>query len=138
MQAQNTRLERSAARKLIRGNVPIGPSDRGAFGRIVRLQRAIAPVALLVQPVFQWHAGYSWRPGLWLAVDVTYYTGGQTSVDGVPNQDIQGSVRYGLSLSAPLAAQWSAKLAWSRGLITRVGGDFQTVSVSLQYRWFNH
>ena len=64
--------------------------------------------------------------------------GGQTRVDGVPNQYLQRIVRYSLALSAPLAAQWSAKLTWSRGLITRVGGNFQTVAVSLQYRWFNH
>jgi hypothetical protein len=89
-------------------------------------------------PVFQWHGGYNWRPGLWIAADVTYFTGGRTSVNGVQDQDLQRSVRYGVTLSVPLAAQWSAKLAWSRGLITRVGGDFQTFSFALQYRWFNH
>lgn len=89
-------------------------------------------------PVFQWHGGYNWRPGLWIAADVTYFLGGRTSVNGVPDQDVQRSVRYGVTLSVPLATQWSAKLAWSRGLITRVGGDFQTVTLALQYRWFNH
>jgi hypothetical protein len=89
-------------------------------------------------PEFQWHGGYNWRPGLWLAVDVTYFTGGRTSVNGIEDQDLQRSVRYGLTLSIPLARQWSAKLAWSRGLVTRVGGSFQTFSAALQYRWFNH
>lgn len=89
-------------------------------------------------PVFQWHTGYSWRPGLWIAADVTYYTGGQTTVNGVPGNDLQRNTRYGATLSVPLAAQWSAKFAWSRGLTTRIGGDFQTFSVALQYRWFNH
>lgn len=89
-------------------------------------------------PSFQWHGGYSWRPGLWLAADVTYFTGGRTSVNGVEDQDYQISARYGMTLSVPLAAKWSAKLAWSRGLETRVGGNFQTISVALQYRWFNH
>jgi hypothetical protein len=89
-------------------------------------------------PEFQWHGGYNWRPGLWIAADVTYFTGGRTSVNGVQDQNLQRSVRYGVTLSVPLATQWSAKLAWSRGLITRVGGNFQTVSVALQYRWFNH
>lgn len=89
-------------------------------------------------PVFQWHAGYNWRPGLWIAADALYLTGGRTSVNGVQDQDLQHSVRYGVTLSVPLAGSWSAKLAWSRGLITRVGGDFQIFSVALQYRWFNH
>ena len=88
-------------------------------------------------PVFQWHGGYNWRPGLWLATDVTYFTGGQTSVNGAQGQDLQRTVRYGATLSVPLAAQWSAKLAWSRGLTARIGGNFQTVSITLQYRWFD-
>jgi hypothetical protein len=58
-------------------------------------------------------------------------------INGVENQDLQSSTRYGITLSVPLAAQWSTKLAWSRGLSTRIGGNFQTVAVALQYRWFN-
>jgi hypothetical protein len=88
-------------------------------------------------PVFQLHGGYNWRPGLWLAADVTYFTGGQTSVNGVSDQDLQRNVRYGVTLSFPLSSQWSGKLAWSRGLITTIGGNFQTISLTLQYRWFN-
>jgi hypothetical protein len=88
-------------------------------------------------PTFQWHGGYTWRPGLWLAADVTYYTGGQTSVNGLPDHDLQRNVRYGVTLSFPLSTQWSGKLAWSRGLVTSFGGNFQTISVALQYRWFN-
>ena len=95
-------------------------------------RRSQAPLA-----VFQWHGGYTWRPGLWIAADVTYLTGGRTSINGVQNQDLQSSTRYGITLSVPLAAQWSTKLAWSRGLSTRIGGNFQTVAVALQYRWFN-
>jgi hypothetical protein len=88
-------------------------------------------------PVLQWHGGYNWRPGLWIAVDMTYFTGGQTSTNGAEDQDLQRNVRYGVTLSFPLAAQWSGKLAWSRGLTTSSGGNFQTVTVALQYRWFN-
>jgi Putative MetA-pathway of phenol degradation len=88
-------------------------------------------------PELQLHGGYNWRPGLWLAADVTYFTGGQTSVDGVKDRDLQRNVRYGVTLSFPLSSQWSGKLAWSRGLITTIGGNFQTVSLALQYRWFN-
>jgi hypothetical protein len=88
-------------------------------------------------PVFQLHGGYNWHPGLWLAADVTYFMGGRTSVNGVQDEDLQRSLRYGITLSVPFAQKWSAKLAWSRGLITRVGGNFQTVTIALQYRWFN-
>ncbi|MEZ2354370.1 transporter [Caballeronia sp. RCC_10] len=88
-------------------------------------------------PVFQLHGGYTWRPGLWLAADVTYYTGGRTSVNGIEDQDLQRSVRYGLTLSVPIASQWSAKFSWSKGLMATAGGDFRTYSLALQYRWFN-
>ena len=88
-------------------------------------------------PVFQWHGGYTWRPGLWLAADMTFFTGGQTSVNGVQDNDAQRNVRYGVTLSFPLSTQWSGKLAWSRGLTTSIGGNFQTISVALQYRWFS-
>jgi hypothetical protein len=51
-------------------------------------------------------------------------------INGVENQDLQSSTRYGITLSVPLAAQWSTKLAWSRGLTTRIGGNLQTVAVA--------
>lgn len=51
---------------------------------------------------------------------------------GDVDQDYQLSARCGVTLSVPLAAKWSAKLAWSRGLVTRVGGNFQTISIALQ------
>jgi Putative MetA-pathway of phenol degradation len=85
----------------------------------------------------QLHAGYTFRPGLWLAGNATYYEGGRTSVNGVLNQDLQQNSRYGVTLSLPIDRDWSVKLAWSQSLMTRIGGDFTTFSVGLQYRWFD-
>jgi Putative MetA-pathway of phenol degradation len=86
---------------------------------------------------FQVHGGYNFRPGLWLAADATYYTGGETSVNGGANDDALASSRYGLTLSLPLVEGVSVKLAWSTGLITRGGGNFDTVGLTLQFRWFD-
>lgn len=86
---------------------------------------------------FQAHGGYNFRPGLWLAADATYYTGGETSLNGVDKNDAQASSRYGLTLSVPVAEGVSVKLAWSTGLTTRVGGNYDTFGLSLQYRWFD-
>lgn len=86
---------------------------------------------------FQLHAGYSFRPGLWLSADTTYYTGGRTSLNGVEKQDRQENVRYGFTLSVPLGVHWSAKLSWTTGFISRIGADFDTMGVALQYRWFD-
>lgn len=86
---------------------------------------------------FQAHAGYNFRPGLWLAADATYYTGGETSINGTSKHDPQASSRYGLTLSIPLADSVSLKLAWSTGLTSRTGADFETFGLVLQYRWFD-
>jgi hypothetical protein len=86
---------------------------------------------------FQVHGGYNFRPGLWLAADATYYTGGRTSTDGVPAHNYQVNSRYGLTLSVPLAAGFSVKLTWSKLLTGHIGANFQTVGATLQYRWFS-
>lgn len=86
---------------------------------------------------FQAHGGYNFRPGLWLAADATYYTGGESSINGAAKNDTLATSRYGLTLSIPLADSVSVKLAWSTGLTSRGGADFETFGVVLQYRWFD-
>ena len=87
--------------------------------------------------VFQTHVGYYFLPGLWLAADFTYYTGGETSINGVTKDDTQAVSRYGLTLSVPLGEGFSAKVAWSNWLTAHNGGHFDTFGVTLQYRWFD-
>jgi hypothetical protein len=83
---------------------------------------------------YQLHAGYSFRPGLWLAGDYGYYSGGRTAVDGAAKDDRQSNSRIGLALSLPIARGWSAKLAYAKGAVVRVGGDFNIASIAVQYR----
>jgi hypothetical protein len=85
----------------------------------------------------QVHAGYNFRPGLWLAVNAAYGLGGRTIVDGDRSTDYQHNSRYGATFSLPLSAGWSAKIAWSKGLTVRAGGNYEVVSFALQYRWFD-
>lgn len=87
--------------------------------------------------VTQLHSGYSFRPGFWLAVDLGYAIGGAPSVNGAPS-DGQNNARGGVTLAVPLGRGWSAKLAYSRGFITRAAGNYQIITVAIQYRWFNH
>jgi len=89
-------------------------------------------------PLFatQAHVSYSFRPGLWLAFDGTYYAGGRTTVGGVVKDDRQSNTRTGLTLAVPFAKAYSLKFSWSTGVITRIGGEFTAFAVALQYRWF--
>jgi hypothetical protein len=87
--------------------------------------------------VFQLHGGYQFRPASWIAADVGFYTGGNTSVNGIANADRQENSRYGATLSVPIAAGWSAKLSASKGFITRAGGDYRALTLTLQYQWLD-
>jgi hypothetical protein len=85
----------------------------------------------------QLHTGYNFRPGLWLAVNAGYVEGGRTTVDAVRNNDDQSYSRYGATLSIPFGDGWSGKVAWSKALVTRGGGDYKMITLALQYRWFD-
>ena len=85
----------------------------------------------------QGHVSYSFRPGLWLAIDATYYAGGRTTVNGVVKDDRQGNTRGGLTLAVPFAKAYSLKFSWSTGVVTRIGGKFTAFAVAFQYLWFS-
>jgi hypothetical protein len=88
-------------------------------------------------PTLQAHLSYTFAPRLWLGASGTWYTGGTTSVDGVSDRNRQDNSRAGLTLAVPVGKQNSIKLAWSKGVTARFGGDLETYSVSWQYLWFN-
>ncbi|WP_306770810.1 transporter [Paraburkholderia sp. UYCP14C] len=104
--------------------------DNDAF--LGNRQRSQAPLGAL-----QLHAGYTFRPGLWIAFDAGFYAGGATTVNGIGNDDRQNNTRYGVTLAIPVTRGWSAKLAVSNGLLVRAGGNYKAISLALQYRWFN-
>ena len=84
----------------------------------------------------QLHVSYTFRPGLWFAVDGTWYGGGASSVNGGPKSSRLSNTRIGGTLSLPLSRNQSVKLAYSRGASVRVGSDFDSVGASWQIRWF--
>ncbi|HWN93417.1 MAG TPA: transporter, partial [Methylomirabilota bacterium] len=84
---------------------------------------------------FQAHLSYTFRPGMWAAIDGTYYGGGRTTVDGVEGNDLQSNTRIGATFSMPLSQQHSLKLYASTGVSTRTGTDFQVVGIAWQIRW---
>jgi len=83
----------------------------------------------------QAHVAYTFKRRLWLSGDATFYTGGQTTVNGVKNGDRQENSRSGLTLALPVGKRHSIKLGWAKGISTRIGGDFHTFGVAWQTLW---
>ena len=80
----------------------------------------------------QSHVGYTLQPRLWVAADLTYYVGGRVVTNGASAADRQDNVRVGLTTSLPVGRSNAVKLAWSKGAITRLGGNFDTWAIAWQ------
>jgi hypothetical protein len=111
------------------GGVWLFTDNNNFYGGSRREQKPLA--------TFQGHVSYTIRQRLWLAADLTFYSGGRTIVDNVINADLQSNSRFGFSGSLPVSRSHSVKVSWARGLTTRVGGDFTTVAITWQYIWLD-
>ena len=85
----------------------------------------------------QFHISYVFKPGLWLAVSVGEGGLGQTSVNGVEQENLQKTSRYGAAFAYRFAKNHSFKVAYTSGFSTRYGADFTTVLIAYQYMWFD-
>ena len=83
----------------------------------------------------QGHVIYTFRPGMWLAVNFGFLDGGATTIDGVLRNTLQKNSRSGLTFVYPLARQHGLSFAFSSGVTTSVGADFDTYAVGYQYLW---
>ena len=85
----------------------------------------------------QVHVSYTFKPRLWLALNTTYYEGGQTTVNGASKNDRQSNSRAGITFSMPVGQKYSIKFNWSRGATTRIGSNFTSFGIGLQYAWLD-
>ena len=74
--------------------------------------------------VFQSHVSYNVTRRAWAAVDATWYGGADVRVNGGPPASRQNNTRLGGTLSLPVGARQSLKIAYSTGASTRTGSDF--------------
>ena len=84
---------------------------------------------------FQLHASYTFRRGLWAAVSAGQMLGGSLTIDGVDKDNAQTNNRFAVTLAIPVSTRHSLKVAYSSGISTRAGADFDTVVAAWQYRW---
>lgn len=73
--------------------------------------------------------------GFWASLDVNYYVGGATTVGQVRNVDLQRNSRLGATALFPFKRRHAIRAAYSTGIVTESGGDFQNVSLSYIYAW---
>ena len=81
---------------------------------------------------FQGHISYNFTPRMWAALNTTYYTGGNTVVNGHENNDRQENSRIGATFVFPIGKTQQIKTAVSRGAIIRSGANFTSVSIGWQ------
>jgi hypothetical protein len=87
--------------------------------------------------VGQAHVIRVFKPGLWAALNGTYYGGGSTTLNGVQNADRQSNSRIGATVALPLPRGQSLKLAAARGTSTRIGSSLTTVGITWQKVWLD-
>lgn len=76
------------------------------------------------------HLVRRFSPGFWASFDVTYYTGGRTTVDGNLRADLQRNWRVGATIVKPFKGKNAVKLGYSTGVVTESGGDYDMLLVS--------
>lgn len=83
----------------------------------------------------QTHVIYYFANTAWISVDATYYTGGQSYINGAPISGSQENWRYGTTLSYPIDKQNSVRLSASTGGYSRTNNSYDLYGISWQYRW---
>lgn len=84
----------------------------------------------------QFHATYIFKPGIWLAASLGGVRGGMTEVNGVEESRLKNN-RYGLAFAYRLNNKNSLKAAYTNGLFTASGADFDTYLIAYQFLWFD-
>jgi hypothetical protein len=109
------------------GTLWLFSDNRDYFGGQTLSQEAVFAV--------QGHVVYTFRPGLWLGFDLGYLDGGTTTVNGHRLNTLQSNTRAGLTLQVPFAKRHGIRVAFSRGVRTRIGADFTTLVLGYQVMW---
>lgn len=78
---------------------------------------------------------HQFRSGIWFGIGAGISRGGKTATNGNYGDTYNKNTRWGAVLSYPLSSTHSVKLMYIDGLRTRLGSDFDQVSVSYQVRW---
>lgn len=76
-----------------------------------------------------------YRSGIWFGLGLGISRGGKVASDGVYGDSYKKNTRWAAVFSYPLTRTHSVKLMYIDGLRTRLGSDFDQISLSFQLRW---
>ena len=85
----------------------------------------------------QLHATYIFKPGIWVAASLGRSFLGETEINGVEQENLQKTSRYGLAFAYRLNKNNALKLAFTTGITARYGSDFTTFVLAYQFIWFD-
>jgi hypothetical protein len=71
----------------------------------------------------------------WIAFGIGYGYGGRSYINDQARDVLISTMRLGLTLAIPIAAQHSLKLVGVTGIKFKQGPDFDAISLSYQFRW---
>jgi len=91
-------------------------TDNDEFLGVTREQKPVIATEI--------HLIRRFEPGFWGALDLNFFTGGQTIVGEELRADLQRNSRIGITLVFPLAGRQALKFGFSMGILTKSGGDF--------------
>ena len=82
------------------------------------------------------HLSHDFKPGTWVSLDLNFWWGGLTSLNGIQNLDTkQTGSRIGGTAAWRFSKHQSLKVSYSNGTYIRFGGNYQAVQVAWQYSW---
>ncbi len=81
------------------------------------------------------HVIYYFQNTAWLSFDATYFTGGQSAINGQWINNYQENWRFGTTLSIPIDKKNSVKVYGSTGVFARTSSNYDLLGIAWQYRW---
>ncbi|MEY4483608.1 MAG: hypothetical protein RL693_1060 [Verrucomicrobiota bacterium] len=82
------------------------------------------------------HLIYTFRPGLWLSASLGYGIGSESTVNGVPGDDCQQNLGWGLGLGIPISRALGVKVAYiGNRTQARTGLDTDTLTFAFSVMW---
>lgn len=78
---------------------------------------------------------YSIAPTCWVALSGRFFSGAQSTVDGMENEDRQVGTRFGLTFAFPLSRHQSVKIYGTAGFDGDWDNDLKAFGLAWQYRF---